>query len=234
MPETRFKFKQFDILHEKSAHKVGTDGVLLGSWVRSDNTANILDVGSGSGLISLMLAQRFPKARVTGIEIDHPSYVESLNNIERSPFASRITIQHTDFKTFDPGEHPYDLIVSNPPFFKGAHSSGTSKRDTARHESYLPHDTLIKRSFQLLTSSGTLAVVLPYDEGKLFMEEALQHGFYLERETMVIGSPGKNAKRILIQLKKTAVETERNTLTLRNADGSFSAEHLDLTGSFYL
>src|SRR5690606_511108 len=128
-----FRFKEFTVYHDRCAHKVGTDGVLLGAWTKAGSPEHILDIGSGSGVISLMLAQRFPGAKVTGIELDQASYEQSLENIQNSPFRDYIQILQGDFITKAlPGK--FDLIVSNPPFFKNAMLSGKSERDKARHE----------------------------------------------------------------------------------------------------
>ncbi|HAD98424.1 MAG TPA: hypothetical protein DCG19_13520, partial [Cryomorphaceae bacterium] len=120
MANSWFHFKQFTIHHNRCAHKVGTDGVLLGAWAQAPSPLHILDIGSGSGLIALMLAQRFPHAQITGIELDHDSYLQSMENVEASPFSERVHILHADFRNYNFEGKTFDLIVSNPPFFERA------------------------------------------------------------------------------------------------------------------
>ena len=174
-PITPFQFKQFSISHDKCAHKVGTDGVLLGAWAGVENPKHILDVGSGSGLIALMLSQRFPNAQVTGIELDTPSAIQAKENADNSPFKGRVEIVKGDFLQFTFAEK-FDLIVSNPPFFKGNTSTGKTERDRARHEEHLPQAEFLQKAISILSKQGMLALILPREEGSFFKHEAEKQG----------------------------------------------------------
>ncbi|WP_417602104.1 tRNA1(Val) (adenine(37)-N6)-methyltransferase [Owenweeksia hongkongensis] len=232
-PITPFSFKQFSISHDKCAHKVGTDGVLLGAWSNAKNAKYILDIGTGSGLIALMLAQRFPKSTVTGIELHKPSFLQASENASTSPFAERLNMINGDFLHFAFAEK-YDLIVSNPPFYKGNTSTGKSERDRARHEEYLPQPAFLAKATELLSPKGRLAVILPKEEGELFIKEAQRQGLYLIRLTRIFGSPNAPEKRWLLELSFENLSIQENHLTIRDESGSRSEEYQILTKDFYL
>ncbi len=227
-----FRFKQFSVAHHRCAHKVGTDGVLLGAWVKAENPKTILDVGTGSGVIALMLAQRFPEAQITAIEMDHDSAEQAKENAASSPFAERIQIRCGDFL-----QHlfrdEFDLIVSNPPFFKGNTSSGKPPRDRARHEQHLPHEPFIANVCCLLSPGGTFALILPKEEGEQFIEQC-SSSLFLQRQTSGKGSPTSPIKRFLLQFGKEPALLQKDSLTLRNDEGSFSQTYRELTRDFYL
>lgn len=228
-----FRFKQFSIAHDKCAHKVGTDGVLLGAWVKAENPKTILDVGTGSGLIALMLAQRFPQSQITGVELDQPSAEQAIENAANSPFTDRVDIIQGDFLEYSFSEK-FDLIVSNPPFFKGNTSSGKAERDRARHEQYLPQGKFLEKAASLLSPQGKLAVVLPKEESQQFIGLAQTHALFPTRITKVYGRPGAEDKRWIVRFSKTTKEVIETDFNLRNFDGTFSTTHQNLTRDFYL
>lgn len=232
-PITPFRFKQFSISHDKCAHKVGTDGVLLGAWAHARNPKNILDIGTGSGLIALMLAQRFPEAQITGIELDEPSAKQAQENASTSPFKDRIEIIQGDFLHFAFAEK-YDLIVSNPPFYKGNTSTGKSERDRARHEEYLPQSLFIEKCTTLLSPKGKLALVLPKEEGELFTKQAKLQSLCLNRLTRVFGSPNAPEKRWLLEFSFENLPIQENQITIRDKNENRSEEYQILTKDFYL
>ncbi len=232
MPNSWFRFKQFAIHHDRCAHKVGTDGVLLGAWVRASNPLNILDIGSGSGLISLMMALRFANASVTGIELDFESYQQSLENVKASPFANRVSIFQGDFLEYNFGAQQFDLILSNPPFFNQAFLSGHQSRDQARHTAHLSHHHLLQKASALLKDTGSINLILPVNESVAILADT---ELSLSRKTSVYNKPQGELKRFLLEFKPTGNGImEESSIAIRNEDGDFSTEYQNLTRHFYL
>ena len=190
-----FKFKQFAIKQENSLMKVGTDGILLGAWATAKSPQTILDVGTGTGLLALMMAQRYPQARVDAIEIDEASALEAMDNTENSPFASRINVAHTALQIFaENTPNRYDLIVSNPPFF----NTGLV-RNTARHTNALSHKDLIFGVKKMLNEKGQFCLILPKKEGEDFIELAKNYDLYLAEKINVKPKPSKAIERLLLR-----------------------------------
>ena len=232
-PITPFRFKQFSISHDKCAHKVGTDGLLLGAWVQAENPKSVLDVGTGSGLIALMMAQKFPHTQVSGIELDEPSFIQATENAEHSPFSDRTHILKGDFLKYAFAEK-FDLIVSNPPFYKGNTSTGKSERDRARHEEHLPQKDFLEKAISILAPAGKLAVILPNEEGEQFEKEAHNLGLNLNKLTKVLGSPSAPVKRWLLEFSFSTSQVETDEITLRDDEGNRSLAYQKLTQDFYL
>ncbi len=230
---TPFHFKQFSIEHDRCAHKVGTDGVLLGAWVESENPKTILDVGTGSGLIALMLAQRFPQSQITGIELDQPSAEQATENAANSPFSNQIEIMQCDFLEYD-FQTKFDLIVSNPPFYKGNTSSGKTERDRARHEEYLPQEKFLERAISLLSPKGKLAVILPKEEAAQFISKANALALYPSRFTKVFGRPGAEDKRWLVEMGIENGIVDETSFILRDEHGKYTLEYTKMTEQFHL
>ena len=177
-----FKFKEFSIIQEKSAMKVGTDGVLLGSWVSARNSKTILDVGCGTGLITLMLAQRNFSSNIIGIDIDEISSKEAEQNINNSKWRKRIAIQNCSLQKFN-SIKKFDLIVSNPPFFSSNKSN--QRRDIARRTNTLSFDSLIQYSTNLLSETGILSIIIPKESEFYFCEIAQDYDLYCNRACYV-------------------------------------------------
>ena len=229
-----FQFKQFMIRQDRTAMKVGTDGVLLGAWAGSGWLLNILDIGTGTGLIALMMAQRFPGARIDALEIDPVSSGQAAENASASPFARRISIFNADFVTWE-AEKKYDLIVCNPPFFKDSLQSPDAGRTAARHEDLLPLSDLIRKSAGLLSPDGGLALIIPVDRLPEVAKVALETGLNLNRILRIKGTPSVPVKRVLIHLDKKFLPVEMGELTLEGEErGSASEEYGRLTQEFYL
>lgn len=193
MANDYFKFKKFTIYQGKCAMKVGTDGTLLGAW--ADGGQRILDIGTGTGLIAIMMAQRFPDAQVTGIDIVPSAVVQASENVKASPFADRITIVEADVCRF---EGQYDCIVSNPPFFEQSLACPDTLRSLARHDTSLSYASLFKAVRSLLTDQGIFSLVVPFDYRNKVFEEAAMNGFFLHREWSVQTTPRKQPKRLLL------------------------------------
>lgn len=219
--------------------KVGTDGVLLGAWAgkdccAQDSALSILDVGTGSGLIALMLAQRFTKAHITAIEIDHDAATQAKENINRSVFKNRINVVEGDFKTYSP-EQTFDLIVSNPPFFvTDARMKTETGRNIARHTDQLPFESLIEHSKECLNEKGRLSIVIPYSSSTDFISQAAMNSLYLTRKCDVRSNLTSEYKRSMLEFSNEIQDSKQTTLTLRDENNYFSMEYTELTKDFYL
>ena len=218
--------------------KVGTDGVLLGAWADINDGQSILDIGTGTGLIALMAAQRSPHGTVTGVEIDSESAAQAGENVARSPFSRRIAIVASAFQDFARERGPqskFDVLLCNPPFFAHALKSPDAARATARHDDTLTLDELARWSAQLLAEDGTLSVVLPFDRRADMVTAAATHGLFVSRETHVSTLRNLPPKRILLTFKQdihaTSVPT---TLCIDEEPGVRSAEFARLVKDFYL
>ena len=229
-----FMFKQFNIHHDRCAMKVGTDGVLLGAWADIKRATQILDIGCGSGLITLMAAQR-SKAHVTGLEIDAIAAEQAQENCQASPFAKRTTIIHEDLKTFYPNKK-FDCILSNPPFFAETLLPPDKRRATARHTQELTYSTLIENARRLMLPNTMFHVILPYTILNHFISLCSINGLSLLRQTNVITSPRKTPKRVLLTFTNniSATHPTQDTLLLNDQTGNRSYDYTQLTKDFYL
>lgn len=254
--ETIFRFKQFAVVNRLSAMKVGTDGVLLGAWCWPEDTdgnlclepiagertekdkrrRRILDVGCGTGLITLMLAQRFPDAHIVGVEIDEESADEALQNVKNSKWCDKIIIHHADFNTCNELEDDaYDLIVSNPPFFTNGLDAPNESRNQARHETTLTLHALLVRGAQLLTKKGKIALVLPAERLGELQKVGVKNGLMLSRVCLVSTVPHKPPRRLLAELTNYNVDpTCEEQLSIHDSNGNFTKEYIELTKDFYL
>lgn len=231
-----FRFKQFTVHHDKCAMKVGMDGSLLGAWAGGDlSPERILDVGTGTGLIALMCAQRFPKAEITAIDFPGGCLEQAQDNIDRSPFASRISLQGTILQQFE-SNSPFDLIVCNPPFFNKSSKSGSSERDKARHDDGLPFNELVRHTSDLLTPKGVLSVIIPEDRAPEFMGRAEEVHLHLNRSVKVRGRIGGVVKRRLLefspQLPLQSPELEE--LAVEADIKQWTREYEELLREFYV
>lgn len=228
-----FEFKQFRVEQRKSAMKVGTDGVLLGAWTPVKDALRILDIGTGTGLIALMLAQR-SDARIDAVEIDQQSAEEAEFNFNQSAWNERLCLINADFHKFAFSvDNTYDLIVSNPPFFVNSLKSSNSASSMARHNDMLSFNQLVLGARKLLNSSGRLCVILPFSSFGEFKECARMAGFYLHHLLKVIPKEGKAPKRILMEFSLTAVYPVEDTLTILNSFSGYSEDYKILTTTFY-
>jgi len=228
-----FEFKQFRIEQEKAAMKVGTDGVLLGAWTPVNDALRILDVGTGTGLIALMLAQR-SNARIDAVEIDEPAFEEAELNFKQSDWSDRLRIFHSDFLIFaDLSSESYDLVVSNPPFFVNSLKTKNVALSVARHDELLSFDQLISGARKLLNKTGRFCVIIPYTSCTDFRESARLAGFYLGRQTPVIPKSGRSPKRVLLEFTIVPGYPVEYELTILDENGSYSEAYQSLTSPFY-
>lgn len=233
-----FTFKQFHIIDEHTAMKVGTDGVLLGAW--AEGGLKILDIGTGTALIALMMAQRFPSASIDAIEIDEGALEDARFNVMRSPFSDNINILNKSLQDYCPycetkEEGIYDAIVCNPPYFINSLKNPLQQRTTARHTDTLSHQELIFHSKRLLKANGTLSIIIPSDNKNLLEAEAIFNGLSVHKITYIKTKSSKPAKRCLIELLKNS-KTQRiiNEEVLTNTDNSRTDWYHNLTKEFYI
>ena len=233
-----FRFKQFTVRQGGAAMKVGVDSVLLGAWADAGNAVRILDVGAGTGLLSLMMAQRYPDVLIDAVEIDHEAYRQACENVFNSMWNHRIRVVCDDF--FHYTEHcpfRYDLIISNPPYFTASLKPIDGKRHVARHNDSLPHRRLLAESAKLLHPAGVLAVVLPPAEAATLIDNAATCGLYLKRTLCVQSLPSKPAYRMLLEFSPLSFG-ERSGVRLlcieKDDRSDYTDEYKHLTGDFYL
>jgi len=233
-----FRFKQFTIFQNDNVLKVSTDSVLLGSWVPSDYYTKILDIGTGTGLLSLMLAQRFPKANIDAVEIDLEACRIAKENFHLSPFTKRINLYCNSIQYFAKNiykKQPYDLIISNPPYFNQSTTAKTVKKNIQKHNFFLSYDTLAKIAKTLLSDNGILALIFSYESGKNFVTTARFYNLFCYKITEVYIRQGQTQpKRLLLLFSKTVQNTITNKLYLENEKQQPSTEYLQLTKAFYL
>lgn len=230
-----FQFKQFTVYQEHCAMKVGTDSVLLGAWTDCTNAQRILDIGTGTGLLALMLAQRC-SAHIVGIDIDQSAVTQAKENIAKSAWENRITIFHSSFQDFCTTEkNSYDCIISNPPYFENALKSPLEKRTIARHTDKLKLTEILEGSKKLLSKQGSLNLVLPYKEGLLLIEEAKECGFYCQKKTTIFPRENSTAKRILLSFKLESCLCEESDLTIEtDKRHHYTEAYKELTKDYYL
>jgi|SRR5690554_5462595 len=231
-----FQFKQFKIVQEQTAMKVGTDGVLLGAWADTTQSQTILDVGTGTGVIALMMAQR-SQARITGIEIEEKAAEEATFNAYNSPWSNRIQIINTSLQDFEANHpKPFDLIISNPPFFTNSKRSASQSLAIAKHNHLLPYTSLISCSARMLSPQGRIALIVPVDETSTIRKLAECHKLFLLRETLVRPNNLKKPHRTLLEFGNVATKpVDKDVLNIHNDDGmDFTETYKQLTRSFYL
>lgn len=234
-----FRFRRFAVEHGRSSMRVGTDAVLLGAWAYVENCARVLDVGTGCGVVALMVAQRATGAVVTGIDVDGPSVSEAEANFLMSPFANRLHAECADVRTYVPTEK-FDCVVSNPPYFTESLLPPVAQRAVARHvgASGLCTGDLLKAATGLLHPGGRLAVVLPADRADVIVAEAVAYDLYLLRRTAVRTVAKRPVRRVLLEWQlgcpAAAWPAWEELLLTDPATGGRSAAYAALTREFYL
>lgn len=231
-----FTFKQFFVAHDRCAMKVGTDGILLGAWAPVPKAGRLLDIGCGSGLIALMLAQRTKgRLSIDGVELDAAAGQQAKENVAASPWRERMTIYTADIADFtERTEEQYALIVSNPPYFVPGVSCRSESRAQARYTTSLTHQELLRCAKAKLTADGLFCVVLPYDVAEMFVPQAEKEGWRLSLRTDVRESASRPAHRTLLALSLQPGATERSSLVIRDEEGHYSDAYQALTRDFYL
>jgi len=235
MPTPWFQFKQFTVWHDQCAMKVGTDGVLLGAWATPiASPVNILDIGTGSGLVALMLAQRFPFAHITAIDIDEGAFRQADFNFKASPWSDRLQAVHSPMQDFRPNGH-FDLIVSNPPFFSNSLKAPDKARNTARHNDTLELETLLSTAQKLVTKTGSIVLILPVTDQDKCVKLAERYHLFCTASTVVFPKPGASARRVLLAFSPVCAPEKTSELTLETAErGIYTPEFAALVRDFYL
>ncbi|MDD3038589.1 methyltransferase [Bacteroides sp.] len=234
MSNPYFQFKQFTVWHDKCAMKVGTDGVLLGAWTSVQGASRILDVGTGTGLVALMLAQRsLRESQIVALEIDEAAVAQAKENIFHSPWKDRIEVLQKDFIFFHSSDK-FDVIVSNPPYFIDSLICPDQQRNVARHNDSLTYEELLKGVVGLLAKEGRFTIVIPTDVADRVKLLAMNYGMYAVRQLNVVTKPGGISKRTLIcfSLKKQECLTE--VLIIELSRHQYSEEYINLTREYYL
>ena len=231
-----FTFKQFHIDHSKCAMKVGTDGTLIGAWASMPYTeCRILDIGTGTGLIAIMAAQRAPKAQIIGIDIDRDCIEQARENVAASPWSERIDIIHSSLQEFSSSKD-LDIIISNPPYFVDSLLSPDEKRATARHTTSLSFSDLFDGVERLLAQDGIFALILPPAEAERFLSVA-RGRLFLKRRCDVWSTPESGGKRVMMELQKQPpkeLPTIEKLIIEDSGPMGYSAEYRELTRDFYL
>lgn len=231
-----FQFKQFTVNQDQCAMKIGTDGVLLGAWVSVDNNPfSILDIGAGTGVISLMLAQRCNAQLIDAIEIDDNTYEQCVDNFEQSPWGDRLFCYHASLEEFaEEIEDTYNLIISNPPFYAEDYKTENEQRDMARFQDAMPFKHLLESVSKLLSQTGHFSVIIPFNEQTSFIILAKNFKLFPNRILHVKGSPTSEIKRSLIEFSFHKSNIEIEELIIETERHQYTQDYINLTKDFYL
>lgn len=230
-----FQFKQFRIAQDRCAMKVGTDGVLLGAWADVPESGLVLDVGTGTGLIAMMVAQRSAEVRITALEADHEAYLQATENVAACRFSDRIAVVHGDFNEYYSSvQDVFDLVICNPPYFVDSYEPEKIERSMARHAWGLSLQKLIEGAAVILTGSGRLSIIIPSFLEEEAIELASGSGLNLQRSMAVIPVPGRPAKRCCLEFAFPREKTEKETLVIEEGGRhKYSKAYRALTREFY-
>jgi tRNA1Val (adenine37-N6)-methyltransferase len=234
MANNYFRFKQFTICQDKSAFKVGTDGVLIGASADITGVKRILDIGSGTGLIAIMLAQRC-NAEIVSIEPDHESYLQTCYNVSLCKWSSRIKVEHTTLQNYFPGKEKFDLIVTNPPYFTGSLKNPDPRKAAARHNDSLTSEEILEGVSRLMDDEGRLQLILPYPQGNVFIAEAQKWDLYCNNILKIKPLPVAEIRRLILTFSRKRLRITERFLTIEHGSRyDFTEEYINLTKEFYL
>ncbi|HLP52299.1 MAG TPA: methyltransferase [Chitinophagales bacterium] len=232
-----FRFKQFTVAQDKCAMKVNTDGVLLGAWavtrLAGPTPTRFLDIGTGTGVIALMMAQNFSTAHIDAIDIDGSAYQQAKENLENSPWADRLAAIHTPLQDYMPA-HAYDVVISNPPYFVDDFKTGNAQKDLAKHSTALTYADLIEGIKRLLSTAGRAFLVIPVFNVEVLEPLANAAGLYVTAMAEVTAVQGKNPYLALMQLQWERSANEKETITIQQPSGEFTAQYKEVTKDYYL
>lgn len=234
-----FHFKEFTVHQDKTAMKIGTDAVLLGAWCSMANYPDtILDIGAGTGVISLMIAQRSDAMTIDAVEVDEDAYEQTVENFEKSDWGDRLYCYNATFQEFAEEiaeeEETYDLILSNPPFYTDDFETNDTARNKARFTSSLSFENLVLGVSKILSVKGTFSVIIPFKEEENFISLANDNNLFLNRVCHVQGNPSSEIKRSLLQFSFDTSEIKKEHLTIEIARHQYTEEYINLTKDFYL
>jgi len=234
MTNNYFSFKQFTICQDKSTFKVGTDGVLLGAVADISGVRSILDIGSGTGLISIMLAQRC-EAKITSIEPDRESFIQTCENVSCCEWNNRIKVENTDLQNFNPEQDKFDLIITNPPYFSDSLKSPDPRKSAARHNDSLTTDEILEGVLKFMKDDGHLQLIIPYVEGNVFIADAHKYGLYCNNILKIKPLPTSEIRRLILTFSRLRKKTVESFLTIEHGRRhEFTEEYINLTKDFYL
>ncbi len=234
MANNYFSFKQFTIYQDKCSFKVGTDGVLLGASADVSDAQRILDIGTGTGLIALMLAQR-SNVEIVAIEPDINSFEHACRNVEESKWKSRIKVENTALQNYNPGIVKFDLIVSNPPFFSDSLKNPDHGKAAARHNDSLKNSELLQGVKRLMAENGRFHVIMPYVEGNIFIAEAQEYGLFCNNILKIKPLPTSEIRRLILTFSRERHKVKERFLTIEHGKRhEFTEEYINLTKDFYL
>ena len=236
MSNKPFQFKEFKIHQDKTAMKVGTDGVLLGAWVKTKSAYfSVLDIGAGTGLIALMLAQKSNAEVIDAIELNDEAYEQTVENFELSNWGDRLFCYHASLQEFvDEIEDEYDLIVSNPPFYTSTYKELSEDRAMARHTESLTYDELLAGTSKLLSAIGSCAFIIPFSEEENFIKIASENNLFPNRITNVKGTENSPIKRSLLQLSFQETTVKKTELIIEIERHKYTQNYIDLVQDYYL
>ena len=226
-----FRFKEFSVIQDRSAMKVGTDAMLLGSFIQPNQKGNCLEIGTGTGVISLMIAQRSSEIKITALDIDFESIEEAIKNFTNSPWKDRIEGVLGDFLDFSTSEK-FDLIVSNPPYFENGLLNESKRKASTRHEASLPLIHLFEKSMNLLTEKGVFVLIIPAQSAQKWIDNALKMNLFCFKEITIFGKSNL-PKRSILFFSKENKEIIREELIIRNSDNTYTEEYKRLTIDFH-
>lgn len=237
-----FTFKQFAIWHDQCAMKVNTDGILLGAWTQINQPKNIIDIGTGTGLIALMLAQRSqnssPPPSLSAVEIDNNAFQQAVKNVQYSNWSTQIQLFHRniiEFANDDKNQNQYDCLVSNPPYFSNSLKTPDEQRNLARHNNNLSFNDLLSSAEKLATNNACISLILPCNEAEKLLEVCPQYNWFLLEHALVSTVTGKNASRSLLKLGRSKTEKiKTDSFAIRNTDNQYTDEYINLCREFYL
>lgn len=236
MSKKPFKFKEFSIKQDRCAMKIGTDAVLLGAWTSIKHQPfSILDIGSGTGVLSLMLAQRSHAEVIDALEIDENAYEQCVENFENSSWSDRLFCYHASLEEFvEEIEDKYDLIISNPPFYSEDYKTDNNQRDLARFADAMPFNHLIESASKLLSENGLFSVIIPFKEEETFIALASKVNLFPNRILQVKGSPTSEIKRSLIEFSFKKSNPIQEELIIETSRHQYTTSYINLTKDFYL
>jgi len=227
-----FQFKHFSVSQANATMKVGTDAMLLGSSVDEENPFSILDIGTGTGVIALMLAQRFNTASVIGLEIDDEACQEAKINFEQSTWKDRLEAIHGDILSIQ-FDDQFDLIVSNPPYYENSLVSVNERTSRAKHAEFLPVEDLLRKVAFILNENGSFWVIIPSENAESWMLQAELNQLHLQSSISILGKEGQKEKRRILAFSKKKKEVTSSRLTIRNSEGKYTSEYIKLTKEFH-
>jgi len=229
-----FKFKQFNLQQNNAAMKIGTDGILLGAWSDVREAKNALDIGTGTGVIAIMQAQKNSLLQIDAIEIERSACLDANYNFKESPWDDRLKLHHLCLTEFIPNIK-YECIISNPPFFINSMKTADIKRNIARHTNSMNYNDILKFSNDHLTENGTLSLILPEDQGIKCILNAEKHSLFLKRKCNIFPNPIKKQHRILMEFSKIKHKTLESNLTIETKNRhEYTKDYKSLTKDFYI